>query len=143
MAFAHAFIYGVIQHTLTVAFWVPGPVLGPWDTHMTRTESHLSESCQSRGWDGHRFLWQQGHSTGICCGATACLVAQLVKNPPAMRETWVRFLGWEDPLEKGKAAGILQYSGLENSMDCIVPGVTKSPTRLSDFHFIYCLPDKV
>ena len=33
----------------------------------------------------------------------AALVAQLVKNPPAMRETWVRSLGWEDPLEKGKA----------------------------------------
>ena len=31
------------------------------------------------------------------------LVAQLVKNPPAVRETWVRSLGWEDPLEKGKA----------------------------------------
>ena len=31
------------------------------------------------------------------------LVAQLVKNPPAMWETWVRSLGWEDPLEKGKA----------------------------------------
>ena len=30
-------------------------------------------------------------------------VAQLVKNPPAMRETWVQSLGWEDPLEKGKA----------------------------------------
>ena len=33
----------------------------------------------------------------------ASLGAQLVKNPPAMWETWVRFLGWEDPLEKGKA----------------------------------------
>ena len=32
----------------------------------------------------------------------ASLVAQLVMNPPTMRETWVRFLGWEDPLEKGK-----------------------------------------
>ena len=31
-------------------------------------------------------------------------MAQLVKNPPAMWETWVRSLGWEDPLEKGKAA---------------------------------------
>ena len=30
-------------------------------------------------------------------------MAQLVENPPAMRETWVRSLGWEDPLEKGKA----------------------------------------
>ena len=34
----------------------------------------------------------------------ASLEAQLVKNPPAMWETWVRSLGWEDPLEKGKAA---------------------------------------
>ena len=33
----------------------------------------------------------------------ASLVTQLVKNLPAMRETWVRSLGWEDPLEKGMA----------------------------------------
>ena len=33
----------------------------------------------------------------------ASLVAQLVKNLPAMYETWVRSLGWEDPLEKGMA----------------------------------------
>ena len=33
----------------------------------------------------------------------AFLVAQLVKNPPAMRETWVRSLSQEDPLEKGIA----------------------------------------
>ena len=31
------------------------------------------------------------------------LVAQTVRNPPAMQETWVRSLGWEDPLEEGKA----------------------------------------
>ena len=34
--------------------------------------------------------------------AVASLVAQLVKNLPAVLETWVRPLGWEDPLEKGK-----------------------------------------
>ena len=34
---------------------------------------------------------------------TYCLVAQLVKNPPARWETWIRSLGWEDPLEKEKA----------------------------------------
>ena len=34
---------------------------------------------------------------------TTSLVAKLVKNLPAMRETWVRSLGWEDALEKGKA----------------------------------------
>ena len=33
----------------------------------------------------------------------ASLIAQLVKNPPTMQETWVPSLGWEDPLERGKA----------------------------------------
>ena len=48
----------------------------------------------------------------------ASLVAQLVKNPPAMWETWVRSLGWED--SPGERKGYpLQYSGLEISMDCI------------------------
>ena len=38
---------------------------------------------------------------GPNCGVS--LVARMVKNPPATWETWVRSLGWEDPLEKGKA----------------------------------------
>ena len=58
-------------------------------------------------------------------------MAHLVKNLPAMQETWVQSLGWEDPLEK---ATQLQYSGLENSVDCIIHGVIKSQTWLSDFH---------
>ena len=45
-------------------------------------------------------------------------MAQLVENPLAMWETWVHSLGWEDPLEEERLP--LQYSGLENSMDCIV-----------------------
>ena len=36
-------------------------------------------------------------------GLRASLIAQLVKNPPAMPETWVQSLGWDDPLEKRKA----------------------------------------
>ena len=49
-----------------------------------------------------------GRSTGEGTGyplqySWASLVAQLVKNPPAMQETWVQSPGWEDPLEKGKA----------------------------------------
>ena len=49
-----------------------------------------------------------GRSTGEGIGyplrySWASLVAQLVKNSPAMQETWVRSLGWEDPLEKGMA----------------------------------------
>ena len=43
----------------------------------------------------------------------------VVKNPPAMQEMWVGSLGWEDPREKGTVYP-LQYSGLENSMDCTV-----------------------
>ena len=44
------------------------------------------------------------------------LVAQTVKNLPAMQETWVRSLGWEDSVEKGHGYP-LQYSCLENFMD--------------------------
>ena len=50
-----------------------------------------------------------GDGPSPCCLADrqppfpASLIAQLVKNPPAMQETWVRSLGWEDPLEKQKA----------------------------------------
>ena len=47
----------------------------------------------------------------------ASLVAQMVKNPPAMWETWVPSLGWEDPLEKVTNSYPLQYSYLENFMD--------------------------
>ena len=103
----------------------------------------------------------------------ASLVAQLVKNLPAMQESPVQFLGWEDLLEKGQATtpiflgfpggsagkeptysagglgstpGLgrspgegkgypLQYSDLENSMDCIFHGIGKSWTQLSKFHF--------
>ena len=102
------------------------------------------------------------------------MIAQLLKNPPAMQETPVQLLGWEDLLEKGKATYssilglpcgsavkesarsvgdlgsipglgrssgeekgyLLQYSGLENSVDCIVLGVAKSGTLLSNFHFL-------
>ena len=52
-----------------------------------------------------------------------------------MWETRVPSLGWED-LWPGEGNGYpLQHSGLENSMDCIVHGVTKSRPQLCDFHF--------
>ena len=48
-----------------------------------------------------------GRSAGVGIGYPlqywSSLVALLVKNLPAMQETWIRSLGWEDPLEKGKA----------------------------------------
>ena len=45
-------------------------------------------------------------------GKKASLVAQMVKNLPATQETWVQFLGWEDPLEEGMATH--KYSCLRN-----------------------------
>ena len=65
---------------------------------------------------------------------SASLVAQMVKRLPAMRETSIGIPGLAR--SPGEAKGSpLQHSGLEKSMDCIVPGVTKSRTRLSNFHF--------
>ena len=46
-----------------------------------------------------------------CGGGWASLLAQKVKNLPAMRETWVRSLGWEDPLEEGMAPTPVFLSG--------------------------------
>ena len=66
----------------------------------------------------------------------------MVKNLPAMQdilqETGTGELGSIPGLGRSTGEGNskpLQYSGLENSMDCIVHGVTKSQTQLSDFHF--------
>ena len=66
----------------------------------------------------------------------ASLIAQLVKNSPAMQETLVWFLGLSGrSLGEGKGY-LLQYSGLEKYMDCIVHGVAKSQTWPSNFHFL-------
>ena len=93
-----------------------------WKCHVygrlyNRKEGGKPPRCQ---WEVWGKLW-------------ASLIAQLVKNPPAMRETWVWSLAWEDPLEKGKAthSSIL---GLENSMDYAVHGLAKSWTQLCNFH---------
>ena len=61
-----------------------------------------------------RSIPGSGRSTGEGIGyplqySWVSLVAQLVKNPAAMRETWVQSPGWEDPLENGKAT----YSSIQ------------------------------
>ena len=66
------------------------------------------------------------------------MVAQVVKNLPAMQDTWVRSLGWKDSLEEGMAS----YSSIlawripmdRGARQAIVHGVSKSQTWLSDFH---------
>ena len=69
------------------------------------------------------------------------LVAQAIKSQPAMQETWVWSLGWEDSPGEGNG-NPFQYSCLENPMDggawqAIVHGVAKSQTWLSDFTFTF------
>ena len=51
----------------------------------------------------HQAVIILGYNRNIPNFQRTSLVAQLVKNPPAMWETWVQSLGWEDPLEKAKA----------------------------------------
>ena len=82
-----------------------------------------------------------GRSTGEGIGyplqySWASLVAQLVKNLPTMQETWVQFLGWKDPLEKGKVthSSILAWR-IPWTVYSPWSGVAKSWTRLSDFHY--------
>ena len=54
-----------------------------------------------RGWD--QVAISIDTRTPLPCVTRVSLVAQMVKNLPAMWETWVQSLGWEDPLAKGKA----------------------------------------
>ena len=74
-----------------------------------------------------------GHAANVS-QTRASLVAQLVKNLPAMRETPGSISGLGRSPGEGDGYP-LQYSCLENSMDCIIHGVAKSQTRLGAFHF--------
>ena len=60
-------------------------------------------ACRKPGLDSWvgKILWRREQLS--LQYSWASLVTQKVKNPPAMWETWVRSLGWEDPLEKGMA----------------------------------------
>ena len=64
-------------------------------------------------------------------------MAQTVKNLPATRETWVQSLGWEDPLEEGKAtlSSILAWRRLmdKGGWQATVHAVTKSLTHTHTF----------
>ena len=68
--------------------------------------------------------------------SSAPLVAQTVKNLPAMQETWFWSLGWEDPLEEGMATHtsvlVLRIPVDRGAWWTIVYGVPKSQTQLSD-----------
>ena len=66
------------------------------------------------------------------------LVAQMVKNPPAMQNTWVQSLGWEDPLQEGMATHSSILAGRipkdRGAWWATVHAVTNSQTRLNNKH---------
>ena len=86
-----------------------------------RKEGRHKNWCQTTGSSKLSLeYWEDNAAIDInrnCTVRRPSLVAQMVKNPPAMRETWVQSLGWEDHLEEGIA---------------IHSRVTKSQTCLSD-----------
>ena len=91
--------------------------------------SHLSLSACSVGDLG--LIPGLGGSAGEGIGyllqySWASLVAQLVKNPPAMRETWVRSLGWNDPWRSERLPTPVIWPGEFHGLDYTVHGVTKS-----------------
>ena len=51
----------------------------------------------------HIFSYKHNYLNANIISSWTSLVAQMVKNPPAMQETWILSLGWEDPLEEGMA----------------------------------------
>ena len=64
----------------------------------------------------------------------------MVKNPPAVQETWVQYLGWEDPLEKGTAthSSILAWRIPWTEEPGRLQSIgSQSQTGLSDFHFYF------
>ena len=82
------------------------------------------------------MIYMAKHRIGMpLMSSGASLIAQLVKNLPAMQETWVQSLGWKDPLEKGKATHSSILAWRIPWTVSIVHGVAKSQTRLNDFHF--------
>ena len=90
-----------------------GLSVGQWK-NLSPDSSVVKESACNAG--DHSLIPGSGRSPGKGIGyplqySWVSLVAQLVKNLPAMRETWIWSLGWKDPLEKGKAihSGILAW----------------------------------
>ena len=86
---------GIGPHSLDIIKFISS-ILGPQDQAPRRWSQEVDEEPSSGTNMTLYFL-------GVLLFSGASLVAQLVKNLPEMQKTWVRSLGWKDPLEKGKA----------------------------------------
>ena len=117
--------------------------LHSWISKKMQNTDHSSAGKESAcsGRDPH-LTPGLGRPTGEGIGypfqySWASFVSQLVKNPPAVRETWVQSVCWEDSLENGKAthSSILTW---RIPWTVLSQGLTKSQTWLSHFHF-HCI----
>ena len=83
----------------------------------------------------HKRRWEDAGRSREAPKLLGAARDQLVENPPAVQETWVRSLSREDPLEKGKAthSSVLAWRIPWTT----VHGVAKSRTQLSNFHFTH------
>ena len=79
-----------------------GPSSSPGKSQVSWGSGVFSVRCFLQGWPPSLWEIQEGSRRPEHC-IRGSLVAQRVKNPPAMQETWVQSLGWEDALEKGMA----------------------------------------
>ena len=126
--------------------------LGDWDWHVYTTiheiDNEWAPNCVAQGtllsavwwpkWEGNPKKW------GCIC-THICMYTYIILGFPggsAGKESACNagdlglIPGWGRSPGEGNGYS-LQYSGLENSMDCIVHRVAKSQTRLSDFHFLF------
>ena len=92
--------------------WAGGP-LGELHSTWHRGPASLGQGGISQFSDLAKF--EEGQSCTGFIFTWAFLVAQTLKDPPAVQKTWVQSLGWEDPGEGN--GNPLQYSCLENPMD--------------------------
>ena len=124
-------------HTLLVVFkfWISGCWRTGPSSSITNSSVGKESACNA---GDPSAIPGSGRSAGEGIGYPcqyfgASLVGQLVKNPPAMQETWLGSLGWEDPLQKGKAP---HSSVLAWRVPWTVESMaSQSWTRLRDLHF--------
>ena len=134
--------YSVVSDSLQPHGLQPTRLLRPWDFpgKSTGVGCHclllLSSKLDITSLQTTSRLW-----TFLCyalCLPWTSLVAQMVKNLPAMRETWVQSLDWEDPLEKEMAthsSTLAWRIPMDRAWRATVCGVAKSRTQQSNFFF--------
>ena len=105
---------------------------------------HREPSSQSCVKSQRKRIWKRMYMCVcmyVCITEWASLVAQMVKNPSARRETWVWSLSWEEPLEEGMATHSSIFAWRipvdRGAWRAAIHGVTKGQTQLSDWAHDY------